>query len=259
MTSNTGHDKDAATPSGMLLCGKTRWQCKPLLSQFDIEVMMTAPQPFLRMARFGRWLALAVLVGGAAPAAAAPEAAASLLDPPLDYSAQYSLSSSMGRFQGALRHSFGMERRDFQTSMGPQTLLLRRDRNSAAMLWPDRHWYLATSFQAVAGLIGGFDTMTFERSTTTVVPVNGEKLRRVDITGTSPDGGRFTGQIWLSWDNIVMRISGTSLFRGEQTPFEMSLSQVKRTPQDPTNFEIPAGYQGMQVDPSMLQGNLGGR
>lgn len=175
-----------------------------------------------------------------------------LLDAKVDYTAEFYLISDKGRFQGSVIHAPGRERRDFDASGGRQALLLRRDLDQAAMLWPERKWYVSTSFLAVADLIGGFDGVTVERKAEGQERIAGEPTTRYQVLGNSAGGGNFQGRMWFTKDGILMKLVGKVTFGGRQTPVETGLSNLLRVKADGTAFALPSDYKGLPLDFSKL-------
>lgn len=179
--------------------------------------------------------------------------AAELLDSRQEYTADFSLrTGAKGGFQGRVIHAPGRERREFQALGGPQVLLLRRDLDEADMIWPQRHFYLTTSFSQAASLIGGFESVMLDRLREGTEAVGGETCIRYAVTGTSSQGGGFHGKMWFTRDGILMRISGMVRFQGRETSIETSLSHLRRGKADPADFVRPADFTGMPLNLSAL-------
>ncbi len=201
---------------------------------------------------FRFFLSLVVVVGafcirvpeGWATPAAIPE----LLDAQLDYTADFYLVSDKGRFQGSVIHAPGRERRDFEVSGGRQALLLRRDIDQAAMLWPERKWYVATSFLSVANLVGGFDGVSVDRKAEGSERISGEMTTRYQVSGSSAGGGDFQGRMWFTKDGILMKLVGKVTFGGRQIPIETGLSNLLRVKADAAAFVLPGDYKGLPLD-----------
>lgn len=201
---------------------------------------------------FRFFLTLVVIMGslcirvpeGWAASADVPE----LLDAKIDYTAEFYLVSDKGRFQGSVIHAPGRERRDFDTSGGRQALLLRRDIDQAAMMWPERKWYVTTSFLAVANLIGGFDGVSVDREAEGSERISGEMTTRYQVSGSSAGGGGFQGRMWFTKDGILMKMVGKATFSGRQIPVETGLSNLLRVKADSAAFILPSDYKGLPLD-----------
>jgi hypothetical protein len=204
------------------------------------------------LSRFTIALLVAAFALISLPVCAEPISAALLLDAKVDYSADFALTSGNGTYRGVVVHAPGRERREFQTATGRQVLLLRRDIDQATMMWPERKWYVSTSFTAVAGLVGGFEELTLDRRVAGRETVAGEATTRYDVTGTSDRGGSVNGRMWLTKDGILMKASGHVTFDGRDTPFDMALMNLRRIKSDPTAFVLPADYKGVPLDLSKM-------
>jgi len=191
---------------------------------------------------------LCVFCFGAPDGRAASIGIPELLDAKIDYTAEFYLVSDKGHFQGSVIHAPGRERRDFDASGGRQALLLRRDIDQAAMLWPERKWYLSTSFLAVADLVGGFDGISVDRKAEGQERISGEMTTRYQVSGNSSGGGNFQGRMWFTKDGILMKLVGKVSFGGRQVPIETGLSNLLRVKADGAAFVLPGDYKGLPLD-----------
>lgn len=171
-----------------------------------------------------------------------------LLDAPVDYTAEFYLVSDKGRFQGSVIHAPGRERRDFDTSMGRESLLLRRDLDQAALMWPEHKWYVGTSFLSAAALIGGFDGVTLERTADGSEKISGEMTTRYKVSGTSSGGGSFQGRMWFTRDGILMKVAGQVSVSGRKIPVETGLTNLLRVKADGQAFVLPSDYKSLPFD-----------
>lgn len=197
-------------------------------------------------------MVLLTLTLGGPPVLAASISAAELLDAKVDYTADFSFSSEKGTYHGTVIHAPGRERRDFDTAGGRQALLLRRDIDQAVMMWPERKWYVSTSFASVAGLVGGFDGVTLDRVARGHDTVGGEPTTRYDVTAAEGQAGAFTGRMWFTKDGILMKMAGQATFSGRSMPVQMELRNLQRIKSDPAAFVLPADYKGIPLDFSKL-------
>jgi len=195
-------------------------------------------------------LTLLTLTGGLSQKARATAvSAAELLDSRQEFTADFALrTSAQGGFHGRVIHAQGRERREFEALGGPQVLLLRRDLDEATMMWPERHFYLTTSFSQASSVVGGFESIMLDRRQDGTETVAGEPCTRYAVTGSSPQGGDFHGKMWFTRDGILMRASGTVRFQGKESSLETSLSNLQRIRSDPSAFVRPSNYTGMPLD-----------
>jgi hypothetical protein len=191
-------------------------------------------------------IGIAIAVAGPRPSDAEEIEALSILDAPLDFSADYSLTSNDQTWRGTIIHAPGRERRDFATALGVQAVLLRRDIDQAAVLWPERKWYLSTSLRALAGMFGGAEGVKFNRRRDGTETISGERCTRYQVDGD------FTGRVWFTSDGILMRAAGILRLNGRERTIATQLTHVKRGPIDADDFELPLGYHGISVSPTLL-------
>lgn len=202
-----------------------------------------------------RWLspflAAAALLAApllAVPAAAAAERALDLLDVPVSYTADFTVSGDKGSYRGTVWHTPGRERRDFETQGGGQTVLLRRDTDSAYLMKPSQRWYVGLGFQAVGSLAGGIDALTVERTKLRDETVGAIRATRYKVAAVGPKGTRFDGDAWFSKEGILVRALGMMTGPdGRKSDVETVLSGLKIGRVEERIFELPAGWLGMDL------------
>lgn len=195
----------------------------------------------------GICLGVVLAVLACLPARAA-EKAIDLLDVPVSYTADFTVSSDHGTYSGTVWHAFGRERRDFGTSGGGQSVLLRRDTDSAYLMKPSGRWYVGLGFQAVGALAGGIDSLTVDRRKLGEENVGGIRATRYKVAAAGPKGSRFDGHAWFSKEGILVRAEGwLSEGGGKESQVDMVLSNLRVGAVDDRKFELPAGWLGMDL------------
>lgn len=191
---------------------------------------------------------LVIALGLLAAPAAAAERALDLLDVPVPYTADFTVSSDKGTYSGTVWHAQGRERRDFGTQSGGQTILLRRDTDSAYLMKPANRWYVGLGFQAVGALAGGIDGLLVDRKRLRDEAVGNIRATRYKVAATGPKGGRFDGDGWFTKEDILVRAVGVLTEpSGKTSEVEMTLSDLKVGRVDERMFELPAGWLGMDL------------
>jgi hypothetical protein len=196
-----------------------------------------------------RWLSPVVVALGllASPVQAA-ERALDLLDVPVSYTADFTVSSDKGTYHGTVWHAPGRERRDFGTQGGSQTVLLRRDTDTAYLMKPSQRWYVGLGFQAVGSLAGGIDSLTVNRQKLGEETLGGMRVTRYRVTANGPKGARFDGDAWFTREGIMVRAEGTlDDGQGRASDVATALSGLKVGKVDERMFELPAGWLGMDL------------
>ena len=193
------------------------------------------------------FVGLVLTLSLALPAAAA-ERALDLLDPPVSFTADFSVSGDKGSYAGTVWHAPGRERRDFATKAGGQAVILRRDTDSAYLLKPGGRWYVGLGFAAVGSLAGGLDSLTVERTRLGSDSVAGIKATRYKVVGAGPKGSRFDGHAWFSADGIVLKAAGVMTGAdGRKSEVATELANLRVGRVDERVFELPAGWFGMDL------------
>jgi hypothetical protein len=190
-----------------------------------------------------RLLLLLMVLFTAAPAGAQMSIAMNaldLVDARIDYQADYALVSGKQVFRGHLTHAPHRERWEYFNGGAPQVLILRRDLDEASLLWPERRWYMSSSFAFVASLLGGLGEEVLRGREAGIEKINGETATRYRV-----DKGAFIGDLWRSQDGILLRARGKVTFNGQPTEGELALSNVRRVKADPTAFLRPEGFVGL--------------
>lgn len=178
----------------------------------------------------------------------AAERALDLLDAPVSYSADFTVSGDKGTYHGSVRHAPGREYRDFATKDGGQAVILRRDTNAAYLLKPSGKWYVGLGFSAVGALAGGLDTLTVDRVRQGAETVGGVKTTRYKIVGNGPKGSRFDGLAWFSAEGILVKAAGTlTESNGRASQVDTHLTNLRLGKVDESVFELPAGWFGMDL------------
>lgn len=187
---------------------------------------------------------LTLVWGGVALAA---EPALDLLDAPVSYTAAFSVTSSRGTYHGRVWHMPGLERREVATSGGGQGILIDRKADAATLLGLSGKWYVGLSLRAAAGMVGGLDAWTASRTRLRDETVAGVKATRWKTRAEGPRGG-FTGDIWTSREGVVVKAVGMlNSVEGDDSPVEMTLSDLRVGAVDRQMFELPKGWFGFDL------------
>jgi hypothetical protein len=163
-----------------------------------------------------------------------------LVDAKVEYQADYRLVSGKWIYDGKVFHAPHRERWEFTIGNSPQVLLLRRDLDEAAMLWPQRRWYMSANFSFLSNLVGGLDTQIIHGREAGFERMDGETVVRYHV-----DKGGFVGDFWRSQDGILVRAKGRITYYGQPTEGELTLYNVRRTKTEPSLFVRPPDYFGI--------------
>jgi hypothetical protein len=205
-------------------------------------------------------LAALALAGG--PALGTPASAATLPQPTDSYAADVSLDVGATHLAGTVRHDHGRELRTVDTNYGRQTFLVRPDRGRAWLLQAGLGVALEVELNSPElgidlNRLYRIDAVPRGRETIAGLPVT-----RYRLAGEVVKNSRFEGDVWATDSGMLVKIDGTATDSGRPQPIRMMLANIRRGPQDPSNFEVPANLNAMKVDGAMrglLRGLSGGQ
>lgn len=172
----------------------------------------------------------------------AADSALDLLDAPVAYTADFTVSSPRGTYSGTVWHQPGLERRDVATSGGGQGVLIDRKADSVHLLGLSGKWAVALSLRAAAGMAGGLDGWTVTRTRLREESVGGIRTTRWKVRAEGPRGG-FGGDLWTSREGIAVKVVGTiENASGDDSPVEMALSNLQVGQTDAQALALGKGW-----------------
>ena len=196
---------------------------------------------------FGIGLAALLLTAGAA---------AQHQSATVEYSADTSLEHAEGAMKGKVYSAPGKERREMKAGAETVVSIMRTDKKITWMLMPEQKMYMEMKQNAAAP---GKDDLSAYKIEQTVVgkeTMNGVETTKSKIIMTGQDGSKMGGFMWMSKDNIMVKMDAVAIDKGSKNRFKSELTNIKIGKQDPALFEIPPGYQKMSM-PGMDMGNMG--
>lgn len=172
---------------------------------------------------------------------AGPATGESWQRPRTDYTAETVMQADGAEIHGRVWASGDKERRELSMQGQRYVLIVRRDRGVVWTLLPEQRMYVESAL-GEAGIpaagVGGEVT----RQAMGPESVNGVATTRYRVRGTSADGTPFDGLMWLTGDDVPMRVEGEGV--------RIELSRLAVGPVDPSRFEIPAGYRRFELPPA---------
>lgn len=184
-----------------------------------------------------------------------PGYSATLKQPEKDYSAEFLMKVDQGQgkkmvtIPGKVYYSKGKERRESEL-MGHKSISIRRDDKKLFwILMPGQRIYMEHSLDEqqqedpMAAIYDGDIKMTqLGRE-----KINGVMTDKYKMTMTDPQDQPVKGFIWLSKENVPIRVQGTSQQGSNTSHFIVDTTNLKLGRQPGSLFEIPTGYQRMQL------------
>jgi hypothetical protein len=182
--------------------------------------------------------------------ASGPVRAAIVGDASVAYSATRIVTVNGKVYQGKVFHTPGRQRHDVDINGIPASFILDVTRGTGAIVLPALNSYVDFPLPP---LLNEFDRHRLDRKAVGDERVAGLRATKYRLDYTVSDGTRAEGFIWLTRDNILLRLSGRIL-RPHHKPMivSMNLSNLRLGPQDPKLFRVGNGlhkipYQALEL------------
>ena len=194
----------------------------------------------------GAWLAAIVFLPGAA-------FAAGFSQPTVEYSADRVMGTDGQTMSGKVFSAPGKERMELESAQ--VVTIMRLDKKLMWTLMPSDKKYMENNFSEQQGKRGKGDYRECDVKQTDAgkETVNGFPTRKMTMEISCPGDDKQTGTIWLTKENILMRMEASKAGAPKKDVIRIELKNLKIGKQDAALFEIPAGYTKMEM-PSL--GNI---
>jgi hypothetical protein len=186
--------------------------------------------------------------------------AASPSQPKVEYSADTMMETAEVSMKGHVNYTPTRERREMVTGSGGDKMIMitRHDKKVAWTLMPSEKIYMEMSLsQASAQAKDDISKYKIEQTVVGPETVNGVDTTKSKIIMTGPKGEKMGGFMWVSKDNIMVKMDAIAVDKKSKMRFKTELTDIKVAKQDPTLFELPAGYEkvGMPSFGSLMGGD----
>ena len=164
-----------------------------------------------------------------------------------EYSADQVMEHSEGASKGRVYVAPGKERRE--TSEGGQNMLniTRHDKKVTWMLMPEDKMYMETKHTAASQSKDDLSEYQIEQSVVGTEKMNGVETTKSKIIMTGKDGSKMGGFMWTTKEGIQVKLDAIAIDKNSKDRFKMELTNIKISKQDPALFEIPKGYEKMDM------------
>ncbi len=196
-----------------------------------------------------------LLVAAALPPAQAARATI-IGDARVPYSATRTVTVDHRTYVGKIFHTPGKQRHDVAIVGIPMHFIIDFDDSKGAVVLPALASYI--DFPLPLLLIEFYQSRLDGQAVGEEL-IDGIAATKYRLDYTAPDGARGEGFVWVSRENILLRLEGRALVPGRR-PMEiaMALSDIKRGPQDPDLFRVPKGLHRIPQEALEALFNLGG-
>jgi hypothetical protein len=165
----------------------------------------------------------------------------------VDYSAdRYMSGDGATQMKGKVYYSPGKERMEWEA--GEHVTIMRQDKKLVWTLMPKEKMYMENKFGEEKKRGGDYKDCDVRQSEAGGEVVNGVETRKTAVEITCPDKSAFSGTLWLTKENIPMRMETSDKSdRSGKKVFRMELKNLKIAKQDPGLFDIPSGYTKFEM------------
>jgi hypothetical protein len=165
-----------------------------------------------------------------------PAAAELLGDTTVPFAADRALVIDGRTYSGRLFAAPGKQRHEQEIEGVPQVVLLRSD-GRGWLVVPTLNSYVEFGWAPVLAELGNALGPAVGQET-----VGGLKTTKYRVEHTARDGTEVDGWLWRTAEGIVMKLDGTVRpKKGKPAAVRMTLSNVKKSPQNASLFELPQG------------------
>lgn len=208
------------------------------------------------------WMAAVITMGNMTVAAAVQ--AAGPPPPKVEYAADSMLESAEMSMKGKVNFTPTRERREMVVGSGGDKMIMivRHDKKVSWTLMPAEKMYMEMGLSQ-AGPGQPPDPSQYQIEQTVIGPetVNGVSTTKSKIIMTGPNGEKMGGFMWMTKENIMMKMDAIAIDANQKHRFKTELTNLKIGKQDPKLFEIPPGYEkvsmGMPDMSSMMESEAG--
>jgi hypothetical protein len=194
----------------------------------------------------------AILVGTLIFAASAK--AATVGDADIPYSATRIVTVNGKTYTGKVFHIPGQQRHDVDINGIPVRFILDIADRQAIVILPALESYIKFPLPPLLAELG---RRRLDRKAVGEESIDGQLATKYRLDYTATDGTRGDGYLWLSRDNILLRIDGRILRRGHRPmAVAMRLSDLKLAAQDKNLFLIPKGLHKIPLEGLQLLLNM---
>lgn len=172
----------------------------------------------------------------------------------VSYAADSIMEYTEMKMSGKVFVAPGMERRE-QMNRGETTIIIvRRDKGVVWNVMPAEGIYMETPLEAGTATPDASFTIR-QKEVVGKEVINGLQTTKYKVI-LDQGNSVFGGFIWLTADNITMKMDAIAKEQGEKVRIYQELRNVRIGSQDPALFTVPAGYHKMAMGMPDMDGML---
>lgn len=179
----------------------------------------------------------------------------SLPVPTVEYAADRVLETESGTFNGRVYAAKGRERGEMEAGGMRSVLILRMEEQKGWMLMPAQRMYQELDFAKARQQMGGKPADDVKISAVGTEEVEGHSATKYKILMKDGSAGGF---MWITPEGIAIKMDMIQKSGKKNERMTMTLKNLEIGAQDPSLFEVPAGWSKMPAFGGGMFGTGGG-
>lgn len=179
--------------------------------------------------------------------AAGSAAGESLSRPSVEYYGQLHMQAGSLAISGPVYYAPDRERRSLKlhgSRVPAKVIIFRRDKHLAWVLDPATKSYFRAPLPKNSGTSNSLlSSPLVEKTVVGNEIVDGVGTTRYKVKFAPNGSGQLVGDMWVTAENIVVRVNGKVLTNKRSTPFHLRLTNLKIGKQPADVFEPPKGFK----------------
>jgi hypothetical protein len=167
-------------------------------------------------------------------------------EPQVEYSADVVMETGNNVMNYKVYYGLGgKQRQDISYQGNQQIMILRQDKKVSWMLMPEQKMYMETRLeqQTKDNQAGNMSDCQVDAKASGSESINGVTATKSKISMSCPNNVGYEGYMWVTKEGIMVKMDATTTYDGKKSHFKTELKNLKIVKQDPSLFEIPAGYK----------------
>ena len=185
-----------------------------------------------------------------------PAVAALAADRPnVEYSADQVIEAEAAAMKTRIYSTPTKERREMSQGGMNMIMIVRHDKKVIWNLMPEDKMYMEMAMKESSDKTD-MSAYKIEQTPLGQETLDGQSMNKSKIVMTHSSGSKMGGFMWTTKDGILAKIDAIAVDKGSKDRFKMVQTNIKVGKQPPELFEIPKGFQAMNMG-GMLKGMKG--
>lgn len=168
-----------------------------------------------------------------------------------EYSAEEVVETSDSATKTKVYSTPTMERREMSEGGQQMIAITRHDKKVTWTLMPEEKMYMAMPIgQSAVKKDEATDLSAYKIEQTPMgqETINGIVMNKGKMIMTGKDGSKMGGFMWTTKEGIIAKMDALSVDQGKKDRFKLEMKNLKIGKQQADLFEIPKGYEKMDMD-----------